>query len=195
MEIPRDRIDQEKLISEILLSSVEIRRVLKALNSLNLPQPYLGAGCIPQTIWNHLTSRIPAEGIKDFDIIYYDDSDLSEEKEKEIGSKLKELLPGLNIDAKNKARVHLWYKSKFGEDIPQYQSSEDAIDTWPTTATAIGVRLKNDNLEIYAPFGLEDLLSMTLRANQTLITKDVYQKKVERYSKEWPELYAMDWID
>jgi hypothetical protein len=42
------------------------------------------------------------------------------------------------IDVKNEARVHLWYKSHFGYDIPPYHSVEEAMDSWPTTATAVG---------------------------------------------------------
>lgn len=195
LEVPRDRIDQEKLVEEILLSSVEIRKILKVLSSLNLPQSYLGAGAIAQTIWNHLTNKVNSQGIVDFDIIYFDSSDVSEEKEAEIENKLKQLLPNLKIEVRNQARVHIWYKNRFQKDIPPYTSSEDAIRTWPTTSTAIGVSLKNDKLEIYAPFGLEDVLSMVLRPNQLLITKDLYEKKAERYAKEWPELFVMDWVE
>ena len=40
----------------------------------------------------------------------------------------------------NETRVHLWYEAHFGYRIDPYASVEDAINTWPTTATSIGVR-------------------------------------------------------
>src|ERR1700730_3374080 len=38
------------------------------------------------------------------------------------------------------ARVHLWYEDRFGYALKPYLSSADAIATFPTTATAVGVR-------------------------------------------------------
>ncbi|MEO6729401.1 MAG: nucleotidyltransferase family protein [Candidatus Dojkabacteria bacterium] len=195
METPLDVSKQEKVFSDILLSNREIRQVLAVIKYLNLPECYLGAGALAQTVWNNLTKRSNFENIKDFDIVYYDPNDLSGESEKEIELRIRNLLNGFNVDVKNEARVHLWYESKFGKIIPQYKSTEDAIDTWPTTSTAIGVRMVRNELKIYAPYGLEDVLSMTLRPNQKLITKDVYYKKVERYTKEWPELNVIEWIE
>jgi hypothetical protein len=39
------------------------------------------AGCLFQTVWNVVTDRPPTSGIKDYDIFYFDGTDLSWEAE------------------------------------------------------------------------------------------------------------------
>lgn len=72
-------------------------------------------------------------------------------------------------------------------------SEEAAINTWPTTATAIGVRKTGEEWNIYAPFGLNDLFGMVVRANKTQITKEIYEKKVNRWTQRWPGLTVIPW--
>lgn len=68
------------------------------------------------------------------------------------------------LDIKNQARVHLWYKEKFGIDIEAYSSLKSAIDTWPTTATALGIRRSSKNVwHIYAPFGIQDVFDLMIK--------------------------------
>ncbi|WP_371262961.1 nucleotidyltransferase family protein [Paenibacillus sp. OV219] len=38
-----------------------------------------------------------------------------------------------------------------------------------------------------------DLLSLTLRRNKTLITKDIYHQKVAKWRSKWPELNVTAW--
>jgi hypothetical protein len=53
----------------------------RRFEEIALPDSWLVAGCIAQTIWN-LRCRQPAEfGLKDVDLIYFDDQDLSFEAE------------------------------------------------------------------------------------------------------------------
>ena len=97
---------------------------------------------LAQTIWN-LGCGQPAEfGLKDVDLIYFDEQDLSFEAEASHERRLRDLFQHLPIklDVKNEARVHLWYEDRFGYAIKPYSSSADAIATFPTTATAVGVR-------------------------------------------------------
>jgi hypothetical protein len=82
------------------------------------------------------------------------------------------------IDVKNEARVHLWYENKFGYPIAPYPSVKDAINKFPTTATAVGIRPLGSIVEIYAPYGLGDLLSGTVRANTKQITREIFEAKV-----------------
>ena len=44
---------------------------------LALPEWYLVAGCLYQTVWNIVTGQPPESGILDYDLVYYDSSDLS----------------------------------------------------------------------------------------------------------------------
>ena len=74
-----------------------------------------------------------------------------------------------------------------------YTSSEDAIGTWPTTATAVGVRLAQGRPVVFAPYGLDDLLGLVVRANRVQITPEIYRRKVSRWTRHWPNLTVLPW--
>ncbi|WJV29726.1 nucleotidyltransferase family protein [Rossellomorea sp. AcN35-11] len=98
------------------------------------------------------------------------------------------------LDVKNQARVHLWYEKKFGFSIKPYESLEEAIDSWPTTATALGVRLeRGGSHKIYAPYDLEDLYSMIVRPNKRMITREIYEAKANKWKNKWPMLKVIPW--
>jgi hypothetical protein len=114
--------------------------IFERFEEIALPDCWLVAGCVAQTIWN-LGYGQPAEfGLKDVDLIYFDPQDLSLEAELGHERRLRDLFRGLPIklDVKNEARVHLWYGNRFGYAIEPNLSSADAIATFPTTATAVG---------------------------------------------------------
>lgn len=45
------------------------------------PFGFLTGGCVCQTMWNYLTGRSIEHGILDYDVFYFDSSDLSYEAE------------------------------------------------------------------------------------------------------------------
>ena len=103
------------------------------------------------------------------------------------------VLHGFVVDVKNEARVHLWYERRFGRNLEPYRSTGDAIATWPTTASSVGVRYDGHTFVVCAPFGLADLISMVARANKTIVTRDVYEEKVARWAAQWPQLTVIPW--
>lgn len=187
--------DTEKLL-KILKKNDILMQVFNNVRRFEFESYYVGAGCITQTIWNDLTNRPINYGITDIDLIYFNDKDISYEAEDEIirkGNLYFSEIP-IKVDIKNQARVHMWYKDKFGVEIKPYQTIEQAIDTWPSTATAIGVRYDNkDDLKVYAPFGLKDLFTLTVRPNKTLITEEIYTNKANKWKTKWPELNVIMW--
>lgn len=96
-------------------------------------------------------------------------------------------------DIKNQARVHLWYKEKFGRGIGSYINIYHAIDTFPTTSTTIGFLATHQSFIIYSTFGLGDLMSMQLRPNKVKITKDIHYVKKNRPHKIWPKVIIHKW--
>jgi hypothetical protein len=181
-------------LRDILAESEQISRVLAAAEVVNPPNWYLGAGCVTQPVWNKLHDFHIDANIKDCDLVYYD-PDTSKEKEEEFAKKIKEEIGtiSLEIDVVNEARVHLWYEEEFGLKIPQYQSVEDGVNSWPTTITSIAVAKRQGKFEVYAPFGLNDLFGLILRPNKTMVTKEMYEKKVAKWTKIWPKLKVVDW--
>ena len=187
---------QLKLLEAILMSSELIHTAITRATQLNLENYYIGAGCITQTVWNYLSGYPAHHGIKDIDFVYYDSKNLEPDAENKVIAQVKHLYSDLKIeiDVKNQARVHLWYQDHFGYPIAPYKSLEAAINTWPTTASAIGVRIdQTGKLKVYAPFGLNDLFGRIVRANKAQITKEIYEKKATSWSSKWPDLKVIPW--
>lgn len=192
----QDIVEQVRALQRILSLSRMIREALTRARSLDIGQYYIGAGCIAQTVWNYLFGKPLHYGIKDIDFVYYDGIHLDYESENDVMERVKRLYADIDIeiDVKNQARVHLWYESRFGYEIAPYGSLEAAINSWPTTATSIGVREEADSgLKVYAPFGLNDLFGKIVRANKTQITKQIYDKKAASWLSKWPDLTIIPW--
>lgn len=172
-----------------------LREILERFEEIALPASWLVAGSIAQTIWNLGCGRSAELGLKDVDLIYFDDQDLSFNAEASHERRLRDLFRRLPIklDVKNEARVHLWYEERFGYAIKPYLSSADAIATFPTTATAVGVRRIRGKLECCAPFGLDDLFGLVVRPNKRQITRPIYEAKVDRWRSIWPRLTFLPW--
>lgn len=185
----------EGLFWSMVSDNRDVMRVLQTLNEFNLPNAYVGAGCLVQTVWNRLSGFPLDRGIKDIDIVYFNPADLSKETEVAIEDAVTRRFSDipLEFDVKNQARVHLWYEQRFGVAIEPYKSTESSIDTWPATASAVGVRLEGGQPVIYSSFGLGDLLNMIARPNKRLVTQDVYEKKVARWKAIWPRLEVVAW--
>jgi uncharacterized protein len=187
---------QFKKLIIIILKSPVLKTILERATGLSLPNWYLGAGCVAQTVWNYLSGRDLLLDICDADLVYFDENDLSFESENIKISSAHKLFSDMPIfvDVKNQARVHLWYEEHFGYSITPYQSVEEAINSWPTTATAAAVRTdENGYFSVCAPFGLEDLFGMIVRPNKKQITEEIYLKKVKRWKACWPGLRIIPW--
>ena len=184
-------------LSEAIFSSHILLPVLETINQRTDREFWIGAGAVAQTVWNYQTDRPCEHGLNDIDIAYYDAADLSEASEKRIEREMTETLGeiGFPLDLKNQARVHTWYVRKFGCDISPHKSLREAVGTWPTTATAVAIRLKGETgtLEVIAPFGLGDLLSLTVRPNRKQISQEIYEKYRRRWQTLWPELKIEVW--
>lgn len=181
----------------IVAASPILSTILDRWASIDLPDCWLSGSAIAQTAWNATLGLSPEYGLADIDLVYFDATDLSEEGETRQTARIRGLFPDvpLWIDAKNEARVHLWYEAKFGYPIAPYQSSEHAISTFPTTAGAVAIRPGAAGLSIFAPFGLDDLLNCTVRPNKAQITQAIYEAKVARWRSCWPALTIIDWED
>ncbi|OBS27903.1 hypothetical protein FPOA_01844 [Fusarium poae] len=170
--------------------------VLSRAAEMKLPNWYLAAGALTQTVWNVVTNRDPEQGIDDYDLIYFDASDLSWEAEDAVIQKGKEIFKDIpvEVEIRNQARVHLWYEKKFGRPCPQHRSSEASMTTWGTNTALIGVRLRDDGeWDIFAPWGLSDMFSLVVRPNQQIMTEETFTKKTTRWIKIWPEITIMPW--
>ena len=71
------------------------------------------------------------------------------------------------------------------------RSLEEAVASWPEYATAMGLRLDDDNrLHVIAPYGLEDLFAMIVRRNPARVSIETYRRRIasKRYAQRWPRV-------
>ncbi len=161
--------------------------VLRTAEKLNLPDWVIGAGFVRNKVWDHLHG-FENTPLEDIDLVYFDKSNISEEKEKEYDKMLKEKLDA-PWSTKNHARIHLVCNTK------PYKSTFDGLSRWPETATGIGVKLEKKELKLITPNGIEDLVNLTLRSaprfvSELKIIKDRIKKK--EWLKKWPKLKVAD---
>lgn len=183
-------------LEQIVRADTRLMQLLNVARAANLPQWRVVAGCIYQTVWTTLTNRPPGTGINDYDVIYFDDADLSEEAEAAVESRIRAALPAFPapVEVCNQARVHLWFESHFGIAYPPLASADEAITRYASTTHAVGVRLTHDNrLNVFAPFGLDDIFGMIVRPNRVLPNKVTHEKKAARARAIWPELTVIPW--
>lgn len=186
---------QETVLIDILKKDTTLYKIIKDVSALGIPNLYVGGGSITQSVWNHLFSKPIGYGISDVDIVYFD-TDLSQEKERMVLEQIVKTTKQNQyaLDVKNEARVHLWYEEEFGLSIPAYTFTEEAISTWPSTATSIGIFFDQEsNLQVFAPYGMYDLFSGIVRPNKAMISREVYEKKIEKWCSKWPELNVIGW--
>jgi uncharacterized protein len=184
---------EEKLLS-LVGQNTFVLELIHAIPSLDLPNCYVAGACIAQTLWSLSHGFEAHHGIKDIDLVYFE-GDLSQEKEQREQARVKAMFAHfpMEVDVINEARVHLWYKSIFGYSIQPYTSVEEAISTFPITASTLGVRRHGNSYDIYAPLGLEDVLNNVVRPNKKQIIREIYEAKLERWQPLWPNLSYLFW--
>ncbi|MGW2841118.1 nucleotidyltransferase family protein [Streptomyces sp. NPDC001493] len=190
--------EQALAFARTVLRNPSVAAVLERLATLDLPPWYLTAGSLFQTVWNAVSGRADLNhGIRDHDLFFYDDTDLSYEAEDlVIGRCLKACEDlGIELEPRNQARVHLWYGPKFGKEIAPYTSLDEAIGSFAATCCCVAVNLDRDGLlRVHSTHGFADLFNLVLRPNpMTVAPRQVYEAKAERWTALWPELTKLPW--
>lgn len=166
--------------------------ILSRAPDLGAREVLLTAGCLFQAVWNHRAGLPPAHGVKDYDLFYFDDDDLSYEAEDAVIARGRTLFGDLGapVEIRNQARVHLWYEARFGRPRPPLDSARAGVDGFLVACTALAVDVESGAL--YAPYGLDDLWAGVLKPNAVAPgeTPDLarFRAKAESYRARWPWL-------
>ena len=184
--------DLEARLAEMVGASPTLMAVLTTMRTIDLPDWLVFSGAIYQTVWNALTGRAPDYGVKDYDVGYFEPSDISYEAEDAVIRRVAAAFPtGLRelVQVRNQARVHLWFEAKFGEPYMPLACTDKALTRFVSPAFAVGVRLEPDGaITVAAPFGLEDLFAMRLRPNPRRPKAAHWEKATQSVKARWPEL-------
>src|ERR1700747_3599070 len=198
MSIPGVEVSESELrerTTAILRSTPALMQVLSVARHLNLPDWLVFSGAVYQPVLNHLTGRPLDYGIKDYDLGYFDDSDLSYEAEDAVIRRVKaafdEPLRSM-VEVRNQARVHLWFERKFREPYGPLSSTAEALERFASPTFAVGVRLEpDDGLHIEAPFGLADVFALRLRPDPRRKTVG-FARTAADVRRRWPEVVVED---
>ena len=177
----------ETFIDDVMANPINAE-LLDRLSRVGLAQCYLTAGCLFQAAWNCIAEHPAGWGVKDYDVFYFDDDDLSWEAEDTVIRRVRELTADLavNVEVKNQARVHLWYPQRFRRAIP-------AVDVQPGWDRSLSGHLhlywdRAATGDLYAPNGLADVYDGILRMNPVNSQPVQFLRKAHSYHSRWPWL-------
>jgi hypothetical protein len=176
--------DSDGIVS-FLQNRPDMLRILQAVETLGLPDCWIGAGFIRNAVWDALSGRPQASSWDDVDVIYFCQGDLSADRDQAIEDALQAMRPDVKWSVKNQARMHIRNNDR------AYTDTEDALRHWAERCTAIAARRSGHSVELLAPFGVDDLLSMVVRPTPPFASKmDVYRSRVEGkgWQRRWPSL-------
>lgn len=179
-------LQTEKDVLNLIDSDKWMMDILRAAKSLNLPDWWVCAGFVRTKVWDTLHGQDYRTPLPDIDVIYFDKNDVCEEKEKQLEKKLLTLYPSAPWSVKNQARMHVI------NNLPPYANSKEAMSKFPETATAIGVKLNQDNeLQLAAPCGIQDLINLKVKPTalyqKTAEHASIYEKRLKH--KNWQALW------
>ena len=179
-------------LEAVVRAAPRLMQVLETARELDLPDWLIMSGAVYQPVLNHLTGRAPEHGLKDYDLGYFDGSDVSYDAEdvviRRVAAPFDAPLGSL-VEVRNQARVHLWFEGKYGEAYAPLGSTAEALRRFVSPMFAVGVRLTVDEaLLIEAPFGLADLFAMRLRPNRERPVIASYERIAASAKARWPEI-------
>lgn len=184
---------EQRLIG-VVERSAWLPAALRAVRDLELGAWCIGAGALRDTVWDALYGHDDARLPRDVDVAYFDPSDTSRARDHALQRQLHACMPQLPWEVVNQAGVHLWFQSVFGHPVAPLASLEEAVASWPETATAVGITLDAvDRLRVVAPLGLADLFDGIVRRNPARVSAATYRERCasKRYTERWPQLRVL----
>ena len=158
-------------------------RVLRAAETLHLPEWMIGAGFVRSKVWDYLSNKEHVH-TNDIDLIYFNPDDLSAVTDAQFAIQLREMFD-VEWEVVNQARVHL-----FKNTAPAV-SAEDGMAHWTETATAVAVTLEGGRVKVIAPYGIDDLVHMVVRSCPKYPEGEIkMRERVEKkkWLEKWPQL-------
>jgi len=172
----------EQRVLDMIASDPWRMDALYAAAALRLPDCWIGGGFVRNRVWDCL-HHFENSPLNDIDVVYFDRSDLREATERAHQQTL-QLAMNAPWSVKNQARMHTYNKTA------PFTDTADAISHWVETPTCIAVRITGDTLELCAPHGVTDLLSLTVRPSPKCSSIAAYQNRTQNkgWIERWPQL-------
>jgi hypothetical protein len=168
---------------QMILADTPVGKVLPTIAQLHLPNWWLAGGAVRNTVWRSIFGEGCGLFIKDFDIAFFDQTG---DRTQELAAKtsLTQQFPDYEFDVKNQASFARWRSGR-----RPYTSTEDGIQDWLHTATAVGVRLNTQGeWEFFAPYGFDDLFNGIIRPTPAHLDDPDAHNKASTFLAKCPHL-------
>jgi hypothetical protein len=179
----------KEAILELVKNDPWMINMLVKARDLDLPDWMIGAGFVRNKIWDHLhgfiSDKVPTA---DIDLIYFEPNGNSAEEDNILSKQVSERT-GFRWEIVNQAYTHTWHNR------PPYKNTEEALSEWVETPTCIAIRLiSDDSLSLYAPHGIEDLVTLKVRPTPNNFDTEAYKTRQLKkdWKKKWPKLNIID---
>src|SRR5260370_24069620 len=132
-------MNKEQFLAAALRNPINAK-IADELFDLALPDAWVVSGCLVQTVWNVRTKRAVDYGIADYDVFYFD-PDTSWRAEDTVISGLQRRLahPGLKVEGRNQAPVHLLYPQNHCLPDPALKAPTQRLHPFPPKEPQVGI--------------------------------------------------------
>ena len=191
--------EQTAALRAIIADSPMLVDALTRASTLALPDCWIVSGAIYNTVWNVLTARPPLTGIKDIDLFYFDASTSATRPRTRSSAALRLCLPACRCRWRSATRPASTSGTRpiSASPFAPQRSSADAIDHFASRTHAVAARLDSDGaIEVFAPYGLDDLFSFRITPNHAARQPARPTKpRAPARLGVWPELTVVPWED
>jgi hypothetical protein len=189
--------EDEGRFRSLVVANPTIATLIARLPALDLPDCWITAGAVMQSVWNAIEGHEPAYGIRDYDVFFFD-ADISWEAEDLAIRRAADTFSDIDarIEVRNQARVHLWFDERNGTNgYPRLTSARHGIDVFLETPSMLGIHPTGGGaFEVYAPLGYDDLFGFVHRRNPRSVGPEAhYVEKSARRKALYPRLTVVPW--
>ncbi|MEH6889266.1 nucleotidyltransferase family protein [Bacillus sp. JJ864] len=181
------KLTNEQDIIQLVKEDPWMMDILHTAKQLQLPDWWVCAGFVRSKIWDTLHGFEERTPFPDIDVVYFDAKNIAESEEKKYEQQLLHMSSNVPWSVKNEARMHI-----ISNMLP-FSSSVDAISKFPETATALGLKLnEQDEIVLAAPWGVQDVINLEIRPTPHYETTkeyaNIYEERVR--TKKWEEKWS-----
>lgn len=169
----------------LIAAQPERMRLLQIVQRHGPAGAWVGAGFVRNAVWDAAHGYLEATPLTDVDVLYFAAEHLEPEHDAAYERELAAQCSQTPWSVRNQARMHIR-----NADSP-YLDCADALCHWPEVCTAVAVRLTTNGLELLAPLGLDDLLSLRVRPTERFRSKpEIYRTRLvaKNWLERWPKL-------
>lgn len=155
---------------------------------LGLKDAWLAPGAVRNYIWNVLSGASGFDTETDLDVVFYN-PEMPYEETLAIQESLQQAYPTYAWELKNQVAMY-----RHSPETTGYASARDAISKYPETATAVALRLVDNQLELFAPYGLEVISRFEIHPTPHFKVSSkrmaVYRQRLSKkdWVKKWPQI-------